>query len=102
MFLTRVEHERRPAGRECAFILALNGTAKPEPKVHATKHTPKGEEYREKNAVSSDDDYGKKPMAKKKSKPRAKIAPAKAKKTPRPALVGLDVNAPGLVQACSG
>jgi len=44
------------------------------------------------------DDYGNKPMAQKKSKPRATATPATVKKTPRPALVGLDVNSPGLVQ----
>jgi len=39
-----------------------------------------------------------KPMAQKKSKPQATATPAKAKKTPRPARQGLDVNSPGLVQ----
>src|SRR5882724_5137969 len=100
MFKTRIEHERRPAGRECAFILAINSTAKPEPKLRPSKQAPRGEEFREEKAVSSDGDYGNKPMAKKKSKPRATATPAKAKKAPRPALVGLDVNAPGLFQVC--
>ena len=44
------------------------------------------------------DDYGNKPMAQKKSKPRAMATPTRAKKTPCPALVKLDVNSPGLVQ----
>jgi len=44
------------------------------------------------------DDYGKKSMAQKKSKPQAMATPATVKKTPHPAQQGLDVNSPGLFQ----
>ena len=97
-----IEHARRPAGQECAFILALNATAKPPRKAHTKARIPKEEAHRENEGISSDSDYDGRPVAKKISKPKAKkkITPGKAKKTPRAALVALDVNAPGSVQVC--
>ena len=99
----RVEHARRPAGQECAFILALNATAKPPRKAPTTKaRVPKGEAHREHETISSDCEYDGQPVARKASKPKAQknTTPAKAKKAPRVALVEVDVNASVPFQVC--
>lgn len=92
----RVEHSRRPAGRECAFILSLNLTASlPQPKTK--RKTRKAEQSEE---TKRDE---KKPQAKVKpvknkpilaTKPEDIPLPSSPKKKARPALRGVDVNKP--------
>ncbi|GJJ10444.1 hypothetical protein Clacol_004670 [Clathrus columnatus] len=92
-----VEHSRRPASRECAFILSLNLTAKPpQPKTkRKARGTAKVEgEKAEKKPQQEAKHVNKEKPKLKTTKPEEIPLPPSPKKKNRPILGGIDFNKP--------